>query len=86
MVLRTVLTHLDCQNSYVSSALNTVIPSKLILKLSQLGISTSLCNWILDFLTDICYVRQTLLFPLHPKHRRATRLCAKPSSVLPVHP
>ena len=26
--------------------------SKLILKLSQLGISTSLCNWILDFLTD----------------------------------
>ncbi|KAI4899457.1 hypothetical protein NFI96_006054 [Prochilodus magdalenae] len=25
---------------------------QLISKLSQLGISTSLCNWILDFLTD----------------------------------
>ncbi|KAI4903872.1 hypothetical protein NFI96_022133, partial [Prochilodus magdalenae] len=57
--LHTVLAHLDCQNSYVrmlfidfSSAFNTVIPSKLIYKLSQLGISTSLCNWILDFLTD----------------------------------
>ncbi|KAI4873926.1 hypothetical protein NFI96_030144 [Prochilodus magdalenae] len=57
--LHTVLSHLDCQNSYVrmlfidfSSAFNTVIPSKLIYKLSQLGISTSLCNWILDFLTD----------------------------------
>ncbi|KAI4891818.1 hypothetical protein NFI96_002199 [Prochilodus magdalenae] len=57
--LHTVLSHLDCQNSYVrmlfinfSSAFNTVIPSKLIYKLSQLGISTSLCNWILDVLTD----------------------------------
>ncbi|KAI4892209.1 hypothetical protein NFI96_007149 [Prochilodus magdalenae] len=57
--LHTVLSHLACQNSYVrmlfidfSSAFNTVIPSKLIYKLSQLGISTSLCNWILDFLTD----------------------------------
>ncbi|KAI4872906.1 hypothetical protein NFI96_001928 [Prochilodus magdalenae] len=57
--LHTVLSHLDCQNSYVrmlfidfSSAFNTVIPSKLISKLSQLSISTSLCNWILDFLTD----------------------------------
>ncbi|KAI4892187.1 hypothetical protein NFI96_026690 [Prochilodus magdalenae] len=57
--LHIVLSHLDCQSSYVrmlfinfSSAFNTVIPSKLIYKLSQLGISTSLCNWILDFLTD----------------------------------
>ncbi|KAI4874708.1 hypothetical protein NFI96_008077, partial [Prochilodus magdalenae] len=57
--LHTVLSHLDCQNSYVrmlfidfSPAFNTVIPSKLISKLSQLSISTSLCNWILDFLTD----------------------------------
>ncbi|XP_037390419.1 GTPase IMAP family member 1-like [Pygocentrus nattereri] len=57
--LHTALTHLDCQNSYVrmlfidfSSAFNTVIPSMLISKLNHLGISTSLCNWILDFLTN----------------------------------
>ena len=35
-----------------SSAFNTIIPSKLITKLSELGINTSLCNWILDFLTN----------------------------------
>jgi hypothetical protein len=30
---------------------NTIIPSKLITKLRNLGLNTSLCNWILDFLT-----------------------------------
>ncbi|KAI4886334.1 hypothetical protein NFI96_000178 [Prochilodus magdalenae] len=57
--LHTALTHLDCQNSYVrmlfidfSAAFNTMIPSKLMSKLNHLGISTKLCNWILDFLTD----------------------------------
>ncbi len=35
-----------------SSAFNTVIPSKLISKLIDLGISPSLCNWTLDFLTN----------------------------------
>ena len=30
---------------------NTIAPSKLINKLSILGLNTSLCNWILDFLT-----------------------------------
>ncbi len=35
-----------------SSALNTVIPSKLTTKLGDLGINTSLCNWIMDFLTN----------------------------------
>ncbi|KAK3559104.1 hypothetical protein QTP86_004116 [Hemibagrus guttatus] len=34
-----------------SSAFNTVIPQHLTEKLSLLGINTSLCNWILDFLT-----------------------------------
>ena len=28
------------------------MPSKLINKLRTLGLNTSLCNWILDFLTD----------------------------------
>ncbi|KAF7711486.1 hypothetical protein C0J45_0469 [Silurus meridionalis] len=34
-----------------SSAFNTIIPQHLIDKLSLLGLNTSLCNWILDFLT-----------------------------------
>jgi gmma-aminobutyric acid receptor subunit gamma len=33
------------------SAFNTIEPSKLITKLRTLGLNTSLCNWILDFLT-----------------------------------
>ena len=34
-----------------SSEFNTIVPSKLITKLRTLGLNTSLCNWILDFLT-----------------------------------
>ncbi|KAK3553519.1 hypothetical protein QTP70_004199 [Hemibagrus guttatus] len=36
---------------HFSSAFNTIIPQHQTKKLSLLGISTSLCNWILDFLT-----------------------------------
>ena len=35
----------------LSSAFNTIVPSELITKLRILGLNTSLCNWILDFLT-----------------------------------
>ncbi|KAK3519752.1 hypothetical protein QTP70_003891 [Hemibagrus guttatus] len=52
------LTHLESKDTYVrmlfidfSSAFNTIIPQHLIEKLSLLGTNTSLCNWILDFLT-----------------------------------
>ena len=34
-----------------SSAFNTIEPSKCINTLRSLGLNTSLCNWILDFLT-----------------------------------
>ena len=37
---------IDC-----SSAFNTIVPSMVINKLRTLGLNTSLCNWILDFLT-----------------------------------
>ncbi|TWW53895.1 hypothetical protein D4764_0015580, partial [Takifugu flavidus] len=56
--LHSVLSHLDNKDTYArmlfidfSSAFNTVIPSKLITKLRDLGISISICNWLLDFLT-----------------------------------
>ncbi|KAK3548153.1 hypothetical protein QTP70_004854 [Hemibagrus guttatus] len=52
------LTHLVNKDTYVrmlfidfSSAFNTIIPQHLTEKLSLLGINTSLCKWILDFLT-----------------------------------
>lgn len=35
-----------------SSAFNTVIPHKLVTKLDNLGLGSSLCSWVMDFLTD----------------------------------
>lgn len=40
---------LSCENS---SAFNTVIPHRLSEKLLILGLTPSLYNWVLDFLTD----------------------------------
>jgi hypothetical protein len=53
--LHTALTHLDKRNSYMRmlfidyiSAFNTIVPSKLTM-LRILGLNTSLCCWILNF-------------------------------------
>jgi hypothetical protein len=58
IALHTALFHLDKKNNYVrvlfidySSAFNTIVPSKLINMLRTLELNTSLCKWILDFLT-----------------------------------
>ncbi|KAK1789986.1 hypothetical protein P4O66_002309 [Electrophorus voltai] len=59
-LLHTTLTDLDKgRGNYVkmlfvdySSAFNTFIPSQLIIKLEDLGLHTSLCDWISNFLTD----------------------------------
>ncbi|KAM9834861.1 protein ABHD18 isoform 1-T3 [Syngnathus typhle] len=55
--LHSALTHLERRDSYVrllfvdfSSAFNTIVPKRLISKLDKLGLSTYLCNWLLDFL------------------------------------
>ncbi len=58
-VLHSSLTHIDSKNgNYVrllfidySSAYNTIVPTKLAVKLSDLSITSSLCDWIQDFLT-----------------------------------
>ncbi len=56
--LHPALTHLDKKDLYVrmllidfSSAFNTIILQQLTHKLVQLGLNSSLCNWLLDFLT-----------------------------------
>lgn len=36
-----------------SSAFNTIIPQHLVRKLRPLGLGTPLCNWLMDFLTEI---------------------------------
>ena len=58
IALHTTLFHLDKRNTDVrmlfinySSMFNTIVPSKLINKLRNLGLNTSLCNWNLSFLT-----------------------------------
>ncbi len=59
MGLHYVLQHLDRPGAYVrilfvdfSSAFNTIIPNLLLLKLTQLSVPTSICQWINSFLTD----------------------------------
>jgi hypothetical protein len=58
IALYTAISHLDKRNTYVrmlfidyNSAFNTIVPSKLIIKLGALGMNPALCNWVLDFLT-----------------------------------
>ncbi|KAI3351762.1 hypothetical protein L3Q82_020592 [Scortum barcoo] len=63
-VVHTALTHLENKDSYVrllfvdfTSAFNTIIPQTLVQKLTTLGLSFTLCNWVLDFLnrqTTVC--------------------------------
>ena len=94
--LHTALSHLDERNTYVrmlfidySSAFNTLVPSKLIIKLVALGLNPSLCNWVLDFLTGRPLGGEGRRQHLHfadPQHRGPTRVCAQPSHILPVHP
>ena len=59
IALHSALSHLEQPGSYVrmlfldfSSAFNTIIPSILVQKLQHLGISSPICQWIMDFLTD----------------------------------
>ncbi|CDQ90248.1 unnamed protein product [Oncorhynchus mykiss] len=68
LTLHTALTHLDKRNTYVrmlfidySSAFNTIVPSKLVIKLDTLGLDPALCNWVLDNL------RRLKKFGLSPK-------------------
>ncbi|KAL0163294.1 hypothetical protein M9458_042690, partial [Cirrhinus mrigala] len=59
MGLHYILQHLDKPGTYArilfvdfSSAFNTIIPDFLKIKLSQLSVPTSICQWITSFLTD----------------------------------
>ncbi len=59
LILHSSLTHIDSKNgNYArllfidySSAFNTIVPIKLAVKLTDLSLNSSLCDWIQDFLT-----------------------------------
>ncbi len=96
-VLHSSLTHIDSKNgNYVrllfidySSAFNTIVPTKLAVKLSDLGITSSLCDWVQDFLTgrpQVVKVGQFTSNPNHPERRSPSGLCPEPPALLSIHP
>ena len=94
----TALAHLDQPNTYVrvlfvdlSSPFNKVIPHKLIYKLCNLGLGSSLCTQILD--TGLPQQQTTKhqdgrmnIIHSHPEHWHTTGLCPQPPPLLPLHP
>ncbi len=79
-ILHSSLTHIDSSNgNYArllfidySSAFNTIVPTKLTNKLTGLGLNTSLCDWIQDFLTgrpQVVKVGQYTSKLHHPERR-----------------
>ncbi len=91
-VLHPSLSHIDSKNgNYVkllfidySSAFNTIVPIKLAVKLSDLGLNTSLCDWIQDFLTCRPLVVKMLQLH-HPERRSPTGLCPESLALLSLH-
>ncbi|KAI5103505.1 gastrula zinc finger protein XlCGF28.1-like [Silurus meridionalis] len=93
--LHSALTHLDENNTYIKmlfiefrSAFNTVLLTVLITKLRDLGICTSTCRWILDFLANRPQFvrldkRVSLTLILNTGIPQG---CSEHTSLLPVHP
>ena len=57
--LHSTLNHLEQKGSYArllfvdySSAFNTIMPDRLVSKMAELGVSSSICQWTKNFLTD----------------------------------
>jgi hypothetical protein len=96
ITLHTTLSHLDKRQTYVtilfinySSAFNTIVPSKLIIKLVALGLNPALFNWVLvlsDGLPPGSEFRKQYLHFADPQHWGPTRVRAQSLPVLPVHP
>ncbi len=93
LVLHLSLSHIDSKNgNYVkllfidySSAFNTIVPIKLAVKLSDLGLNTSLCDWIQDFLTgrpQVVKMGQLTSNSHHPERRSPTGLCPESPALL----
>ncbi|KAI3361850.1 hypothetical protein L3Q82_002181 [Scortum barcoo] len=94
-VVHTALTHLENKDSYVrllfvdfTSAFNTIIPQTLVQKLTTLGLSSTLCNWVLDFLTDrpqSVRIHDVSSSSISLSTGSPQGLCAEPPPVHPAH-
>ncbi|XP_038677209.1 phosphatidylcholine:ceramide cholinephosphotransferase 1 isoform X4 [Scyliorhinus canicula] len=80
LAVHTCLEHSNNKDSYVSlllidysSIFNTIISAKFISKLQDLGLDSSLCNWILDFLT---HRQQSLFGDVEAQFRRIMKMIA----------
>ncbi len=94
-VLHSSLTHIDSKNgNYVrllfinySSAFNTIVPIKLAVKLTDLGLNSSHCDWIQDFLTGRPQVVKMGQFISNSitLNIGAPQGCPKPPALLSLH-
>ncbi len=93
-VLHSSLTHIDSKNgNYVrllfidySSAFNTIVPTKLAVKLSDLGLNTSLDSRYPHRQTTSGESRPVHLQLHNPERRSPTGLCTEPPAILSIHP
>ena len=96
IALHTTLSHLDKTNAYVRMlfidyilAFNTIVPSKLIIKLGDLGLNPALCNCVLNFLKgrlQVVKLGNNTSTSLILNTWAPRRMRAQPPPVLSVHP
>ena len=92
--LHAALSHLEQQGSYVrmlfvdySSAFNTILPHKLVIKLGDLGLPYTTCRWISGFLSGR---RQSEWAITHPQPLASAlappgAVCSVPCSTSSTH-
>ena len=89
-----MLSHLEKRGTYArllfvdySSAFNTIIPSRLVSKMSSLGVDDNICRWTLDFLTDRPQsVRMGINYsPILTLSTGAPQLLAEPTPLFTIH-
>ena len=67
-----------------SSAVNTIVPYKLITNLTALRLNSSLCNWVLD--PQMVKVGNITFLHTDVQHGVPTRVRTQSPPVLPVYP
>ncbi len=92
MGLNYVLQYLDRTGTYVrilfvdfSSAFNTIIPNRLLPKLTQLSMPTSVCQWITSFLTDRQQLVRLGKFSSSTRTISSSGLRSLTTGLLPLH-